>query len=99
MSSDIKYSPPNEMPPAPIHRVLVGQKPGDRWKQGVGTSYGYQARTSPAPRCLLITIATKKVHMLDVKQKLKKAAGKQRSLRSRMWRGKPKSRLCLPFMS
>jgi glucose 1-dehydrogenase len=26
MSSDAKYTPPNEMPPAPIHRVLVGQK-------------------------------------------------------------------------
>ena len=26
MLSDSKYSPPNEMPPAPIHRVLVGQK-------------------------------------------------------------------------
>src|SRR5579863_3792500 len=26
MSSDSKYTPPNEMPPAPIHRVLVGQK-------------------------------------------------------------------------
>lgn len=26
MSSDQKWTPPNEMPPAPIHRVLVGQK-------------------------------------------------------------------------
>src|SRR5580704_4183741 len=26
MSADSKYTPPNEMPPAPIHRVLVGQK-------------------------------------------------------------------------
>jgi len=26
MSSDSQYTPPNEMPPAPIHRVLVGQK-------------------------------------------------------------------------
>ena len=26
MSSDSNYTPPNEMPPAPIHRVLVGQK-------------------------------------------------------------------------
>jgi glucose 1-dehydrogenase len=26
MSEPEKYSPPNEMPPAPIHRVLVGQK-------------------------------------------------------------------------
>ncbi|MGC2400461.1 MAG: SDR family oxidoreductase [Acidobacteriaceae bacterium] len=26
MSSDPSYTPPNEMPPAPIHRVLAGQK-------------------------------------------------------------------------
>jgi glucose 1-dehydrogenase len=26
MPSDLQYTPPNEMPPAPIHRVLVGQK-------------------------------------------------------------------------
>ncbi|MCC7175805.1 MAG: SDR family oxidoreductase [Bryobacterales bacterium] len=26
MSSEKKYTPPNEMPPAPIHRVLAGQK-------------------------------------------------------------------------
>ena len=26
MPNEPKYSPPNEMPPAPIHRVLVGQK-------------------------------------------------------------------------
>ena len=26
MSADSNYTPPNEMPPAPIHRVLVGQK-------------------------------------------------------------------------
>ena len=26
MSSELKYTPPNEMPPAPIHRVLTGQK-------------------------------------------------------------------------
>ena len=26
MSTDSNYTPPNEMPPAPIHRVLVGQK-------------------------------------------------------------------------
>ena len=26
MSSEDSYTPPNEMPPAPIHKVLVGQK-------------------------------------------------------------------------
>jgi glucose 1-dehydrogenase len=26
MAEHINYTPPNEMPPAPIHRVLVGQK-------------------------------------------------------------------------
>src|SRR5580698_10303334 len=26
MPSDLQYTPPNEMPPAPIHRVLTGQK-------------------------------------------------------------------------
>ena len=26
MAPENKYTPPNDMPPAPIHRVLVGQK-------------------------------------------------------------------------
>ncbi len=26
MSSGNSYTPPNEMPPAPIHKVLIGQK-------------------------------------------------------------------------